>query len=116
MLRRVEREDLAEAGRLVDRLLAFDAGDPRLLMLRGSLALEASDLAAALEFFAAAADFGDELARAHLELGRLYYQSGLPGRALEELDRCRRLASPRSLVGEAAGRLAESVRREGGTP
>lgn len=106
----------AEAVRAVEHLLSFDAADPRLLSLRGSLALEQDDLQAALEFFRAAAGFGDELARAHLEMARLYHQFGLAGRAREELGSCSALASPASPVGEAAARLAVQLRKEAPGP
>ena len=105
-----------EATRTVDRLLSFDSGDPRLLLLRGSLALEDSDLEAAIGFFKAAAGFADELARAHLEIARLYYQFGLRGQAMEELEACRSLASHGSLVGDAADTLVETVRKEAHSP
>jgi tetratricopeptide (TPR) repeat protein len=101
-----------EAKRRVEELLGFDAGDPRLLFLRASLALEEADLRNALEWFERAAGFGDELARTHLEIARLYYQFDLPGRALEELALCRGIASRGSLVGEAAETLLETVRKE----
>ena len=100
---------IGEATRTVDRLLSFDSGDPRLLLLRGSLALEESDLEAALGFFKAAAGFADELARAHLEIARLYYQFGLRGQALEELEACRSLASP----GQPRGRGCRHAGRDG---
>lgn len=103
---------MQEAKRRVEGLLAFDAGDPRLLFLRGSLALEEADLRSALELFERAAGFGDELARTHLEIARLYYQFDLPARALEELALCRGVASRGSLVGEAADTLLETVRKE----
>jgi predicted Zn-dependent protease len=112
----VQEGETDAAVRAVERLLSFDAGDPRLLFLRGTLALEQEDLEAALEFFQAAAGFGDELARTHLEIARLYHQFGLPARALEELDACLALASPGSLVGDAAGRLAPVLRKEAHTP
>jgi tetratricopeptide (TPR) repeat protein len=103
-----------QAKKRAEDLIAFDAADPRLLFLRGSLALEEADLKNALEFFERAAQFGDELARTHLEMARLYYQFDLPERAMEELALCRTIASEGSLVGEAAGTLLDSVRKERG--
>jgi tetratricopeptide (TPR) repeat protein len=105
-----------EAVRAVERLLEFDAADPRLLFLRGSLALEEDDLQAALGFFRAAAGFSEELARSHLEIARLYHQFGLRERALEELADCLALASPGSPVGEAAERLTVMLREEAPVP
>ena len=117
LIRVMMQEGETEAAtRAVEKLLSFDAGDPRLLFLRGSLALEQEDLQDALEFFQAAAGFGDELARTHLEIARLYHQFGMPGRAREELEACRALASPGSLVGDSAGKLVETLRKEGPTP
>lgn len=98
-----------EAVRRVEQLLAADSSDPRLLFLRGSLALEQEDLKSALEFFGQAAQYGDELARAHLELARLYYQFDLPARAARELASCRALAGEASPVREAAGKLLDAL-------
>lgn len=106
----------AEAVRAVERLLEFDAADPRLLFLRGSLALEEGDLQAALGFFRAAAGFGEELARSHLEIARLYHQFGLREKALEELGHCMAFASRGSPVGEAAEKLTAMLREEAQVP
>lgn len=103
-----------EAQKKVEQLLSFDQSDPRLLFLRGSLALESNDLKNALEFFQRAADFGDELARAHLEIARLYYQFDLPRKALEELAVCRSLTSEGSLLREPVEKLIATVQKEAG--
>lgn len=98
-----------EAVRRVEQLLAADSSDPRLLFLRGSLALEQEDVKGALEFFGQATQYGDELARAHLELARLYYQFDLPARAARELAACRALAAQGTPVREAAGKLLDAL-------
>jgi len=103
---------MGEAQKKVEQLLSFDQSDPRLLFLRGSLALESSDLKNALEFFQRAADFGDELARAHLEIARLYYQFDLPRKALEELAVCRSLTSEGSLLRDPVEKLIATVQKE----
>jgi tetratricopeptide (TPR) repeat protein len=100
---------IAEAVGRIEKLLASDSSDPRLLFLRGSLALEQEDLKTALDFFGQAAQYGDELARAHLELARLFYQFDLPARALRELAACRALAGEGSPVREAAGKLLDAL-------
>jgi predicted Zn-dependent protease len=106
--------EMGEAQKKVEQLLSFDQSDPRLLFLRGSIALESSDLKNALEFFQRAADFGDELARAHLEIARLYYQFDLPRKALEELAVCLNLTSEGSLLREPVEKLIATVQEEAG--
>jgi len=113
LVRTLVREGaIGEAQKKVEQLLSFDQSDPRLLFLRGSLALESSDLKSALEFFQRAADFGDELARARLEIARLYYQFDLPRKALEELAVCRSLTSEGSLLREPVEKLIATVQKE----
>jgi len=113
LVRTLVREGaIGEAQKKVEQLLSFDQSDPRLLFLRGSLALESSDLKSALEFFQRAADFGDELARARLEIARLYYQFDLPRKALEELAVCRSLTSGGSLLREPVEKLIATVQKE----
>jgi predicted Zn-dependent protease len=113
VVRTLVREGAIEAAqRRVEELLAFDPSDPRLLFLRGSLALETSDLKSALVFFQRAADFGEELARSHLEIARLYYQFDLPGKALEELALCRSLTSNGSLLRDSVDKLIATVGKD----
>ncbi|MBE3063571.1 MAG: tetratricopeptide repeat protein [Spirochaetes bacterium] len=117
LARTLVREGAIEAAqRRVEELLSFDQSDPRLLFLRGSLALETSDLKNALEFFQRAADFGEELARAHLEIARLYYQFDLPDKALEELALCRSLTSNGSLLRDSVDKLIATVGKEAEAP
>lgn len=117
LVRVLVREGAIEAAqRRVEELLSFDPSDPRLLFLRGSLALETSDLKNALEFFQRAADFGEELARAHLEIARLYYQFDLPGKAKQELELCRGLTSNGSLLRDSVDKLIATVGKDAGAP
>jgi predicted Zn-dependent protease len=117
LTRALVREGAIDAAqKRVEELLSFDQSDPRLLFLGGSLALETNDLKSALELFQRAADFGEELARAHLEIARLYYQFDLPDKALEELALCRSLTSEGSLLRDSVDTLIVTVGKEAQAP
>jgi tetratricopeptide (TPR) repeat protein len=110
------RGDTRRAEQKLEELLSFDPNDPRLLYLMGSIAQARDDVKKALEFYQRAAAFGEELAKAHLESARLYYQFNLPERALEELRICATLISENSLLREPVTSLMQIISKEAGTP
>lgn len=110
----LQQGEAQRAERRLEELLSFDPNDPRLLYLMGSLCQASGDVKNALEFYQRAAAFGEELAKAHLESARLYYQFGLPYWALQELQLCATLISDDSLLREPVRSLMQSVSKEAG--
>jgi tetratricopeptide (TPR) repeat protein len=107
--------DTQRAEQRLEELLSFDPNDPRLLYLMGSIAQAKGDVKKALELYQRAAAFGEELAKAHLESARLYYQFNLSERALQELRICATLISENSLLREPVANLMQIISKEAGT-
>jgi tetratricopeptide (TPR) repeat protein len=110
----LQQGDTQSAERKLEELLSFDPNDPRLLYLMGSLRQTKGDVKNALELYQRAAAFGEELAKAHLESARLYYQFNLPERALQELRLCASLLSEDSLLREPVASLMQILSKETG--
>lgn len=110
----LQRGEVMHAEKKLQELLSFDPNDPRLLYLMGSLVQAKGDVKNALEFYQRAAAFGEELAKAHLESARLYYQFNLPDRALQELRICAALISDDSLLREPVTKLIQIISKEAG--
>jgi predicted Zn-dependent protease len=110
----LQQGDTQSAERRLEELLSFDPNDPRLLYLMGSLQQAKGDVKNALEFYQRAAAFGEELAKAHLESARLYYQFNLPERALQELRLCASFLSEDSLLREPVASLMQTLSKEAG--
>jgi len=110
----LQQGDVQRAEKNLEELLSYDPNDPRLLYLMGSLHQAKGDVKNALEFYQRAAAFGEELAKAHLESARLYYQFNLPERALKELRLCASLISEDSLLREPVASLMQILSKEAG--
>lgn len=110
----LQQGDTQSAERKLEELLSYDPNDPRLLYLMGSLRQTKGDVKNALELYQRAAAFGEELAKAHLESARLYYQFNLPERALQELRLCASLLSEDSLLREPVTSLMQILSKETG--
>jgi predicted Zn-dependent protease len=110
----LQRGEVMRAEEKLQELLSFDPNDPRLLYLMGSLVQAKGDVKNALELYQRAAAFGEELAKAHLESARLYYQFNLPDRALQELRVCAALISGESLLREPVAKLIQIISKEAG--
>jgi len=110
----LQQGDTQSAERKLEELLSYDPNDPRLLYLMGSLRQTKGDVKNALELYQRAAAFGEELAKAHLESARLYYQFNLPERALQELRLCASLLSEDSLLREPVASLMQILSKETG--
>jgi predicted Zn-dependent protease len=110
----LQQGDAQHAERKLEELLSYDPNDPRLLYLMGSLYQAKGDVKNALELYQRAAALGEELAKAHLESARLYYQFNLPERALKELRLCASLLSEDSLLREPVASLMQTLSKEAG--
>ncbi len=106
--------EVQRAEQELEELLAYDPNDPRLLFLMGSVHQAKGDVRSALELYQRAAAYGEELAKAHLESARLYYQFNLPERALKELRLCESLLSEDSLLREPVASLMQILSKEAG--
>jgi tetratricopeptide (TPR) repeat protein len=83
----VERRELDAAQVRLARLLSFDSQDPRLLYLMSEVRNDQGKLQESITYLNKAAAYEEEMARVHLDLGRLYYRFGLDGKAVGELNR-----------------------------
>ena len=77
-------------------LLGFDSQDQRLLYLMAQVKTDQGKLQDAITFLEKAGATEEELARVHIDLGRLYYRFGLDDRAHKELTRVLLLLPPAS--------------------
>jgi tetratricopeptide (TPR) repeat protein len=77
-----------DASKRLQRLLAFDSSDPRLLSLYAKTSEVKNDTTTALQYFQLSAQFEEELALNHYEIARYYYQFGMTQKALLEIDKC----------------------------
>jgi len=111
----MQRGAYDEAREQLEMLLSYDAGDPRLAYLMAQICLAEDSVEDAIAFLQRAAVFGEELAKVHLELGRIYYRFQMDERALAELRLCLSLLPDGNPVRAPVVRLVETIeaRREG---
>jgi predicted Zn-dependent protease len=83
----VQQGELDKAEKLLVELLGFDSQDERLLYLMAQLKTDQGKLQDAITFLEKAGATEEELARVHIDLGRLYYRFGFDDRAQRELTR-----------------------------
>lgn len=107
----VERGRLAEAEHRLADLLAFDAQEPRALYLLALVRMDQGRFAEAISLLERCTAFEEELARVHIDLGRLYHRFDLVQRSRAELGRALLLLpdeSPlRSAVNQIMARIDE---------
>ncbi len=108
----VERGDEALAERRLAGLLAYDSQDPRLLYLMAVVRSDQGRLQEAITYLGKAAAFEEELARVHLDLGRLYHRFALRDKALGELERTLTLLPPESPMREPVRSLIARLHGE----
>jgi predicted Zn-dependent protease len=92
----VQQGELEAAERRIADLLGFDSQDERLLYLMAQVKMDQGKLQDAITFLEKAGATEEELARVHIDLGRLYYRFGLDDRAHAELARVLLLLPPAS--------------------
>jgi len=109
----LQRSEYSPVMKRLDRLLAFDASDPRLLYLRALTCRGEGDTAAAIDFLRKASLFGGELALVHLELGRIYNELGQREEALKELSRSSMLLPEESILKKPVVQLLRVIRGDG---
>ncbi len=105
----VERGDTGAAERNLSDLLAYDSQDPRLLYLMAVVRTDQGRLQEGISFLAKAAAFEEELARVHLDLGRLYFRFALREKAQGELARTLALLPSESPLREPVEELARRI-------
>ncbi len=92
----IQQGELIPAEKVLSELLSFDSQDARLLYLMAQVKTEQGKLQDAITYLEKAGATEEELARVHIDLGRLYYRFGLDDRAHEELTRVLLLLPPAS--------------------
>ena len=92
----VQQGELDKAEKLLAELLGYDSQDARLLSLMAQVRTDQGKLQEAISYLEKAGATEEELARVHLELGRLYHRFGLDDRAHAELARVLLLLPPES--------------------
>lgn len=83
----VERGEFDLADKRLSELLSYDSLDPRLLYLMAEVRRRRGNLNESITYLKKAASYEEEMARVHLDLGRLYYRFGLDVKARTEFDR-----------------------------
>jgi tetratricopeptide (TPR) repeat protein len=112
----LEGHELDKAQKRLERLLSYDATDPRLLSLQARVCREQEDLSGALDFLKQACLFSEEYAHMYLELGRLYYQFGRKAKACGQLETALHLLGETSGLRAPVNRLLETIREEMNSP
>jgi tetratricopeptide (TPR) repeat protein len=92
----VQQGETEKAEKLLTELLGYDSQDERLLYLMGQVKTDQGKLQDAITYLEKAGATEEELARVHIDLGRLYYRFGLEDRAHKELTRVLLLLPPTS--------------------
>jgi tetratricopeptide (TPR) repeat protein len=92
----VQQGDLEAAEKRLAGLLSFDSQDARLLYLMAQVKIDQGRLQDAITYLEKAGASEEEIARVHLDLGRLYYRFGLDDRAHRELTHVLVLLPPTS--------------------
>ncbi|MGA2975795.1 MAG: tetratricopeptide repeat protein [Spirochaetia bacterium] len=103
--------ELAE--KLLADLLSFDSQDARLLYLMAQVKTDQGKLQDALVYLQKAVATEEELARAHIDLGRLYYRFGFDDKAHIELARVLLLLSPTSPLQQPVKELLSRIDGKG---
>jgi tetratricopeptide (TPR) repeat protein len=83
----IQRGETAGAEKRLADLLSYDSQDARLLYLMALVKLDQGRFQEAITYLTKAEATEEELARIHIELGRLYYRFGLDDKARAELTR-----------------------------
>ena len=81
----IQQGETAEAEKRLALLLSYDSEDARLLYLMALVKTDQGKLQDAITYLSKAGATEEELARVHIELGRLYYRFGLNDKAHAEL-------------------------------
>jgi tetratricopeptide (TPR) repeat protein len=92
----VQQGELDKAEKLLAELLSLDSQDARLLYLMAQVRTDQGKLQEAITYLEKAGATEEDLARVHLDLGRLYYRFGLDSRSHRELARALLLLPPSS--------------------
>ncbi len=92
----IQQGELDKAEKLLTELLSFDSQDGRLLYLMAQVKTDQGKLQDAITYLEKAGATEEELARVHIDLGRLYFRFGLEDRAHRELTRVLLLLPPSS--------------------
>ncbi len=105
----------ADAARTrLERLLAFDSSDPRLLSLYARACAAGGDAARALQYYRLGSQYEEELALNRFESARYYYQFGMYERALGEIDKCLALLADGSALRASVLELKKNVSQKTG--
>jgi len=94
----LQQDKTAQAEKLLKDLLGYDSQDARLLYLMARVKSEQGHLPDAIVYLRKAAATEEEMARIHVDLGRLYYRFGLDDEAGGELSRALLLLPPNSAL------------------
>jgi tetratricopeptide (TPR) repeat protein len=109
----IQQGDPAAAEKRIAALLSFDSQDERLLYLMALVKSDQGKLQDAISYLQRAGDAEEELARVHIELGRLYYRFALDDKARTELGRAALLLpTDSSLQGPVRDLLTRIDRKE----
>ena len=92
----VQQGELDTAEKRLGELLGFDSQDSRLLYLMAQVKTDQGKLQDAITYLEKAGATEEDLARVHLDLGRLYHRFGLENRAHQELARVLLMLPPSS--------------------
>ena len=106
----VQQGELDKAEKLLVELLGFDSQDERLLYLMAQVKTDQGKLQDAITFLEKAGATEEELARVHIDLGRLYYRFGFDDRSLKELTRVLLLLPPASPLQKPVTDLLAQIR------
>jgi predicted Zn-dependent protease len=106
----VQQGELDKAEKLLVELLGFDSQDERLLYLMAQVKTDQGKLQDAITFLEKAGATEEELARVHIDLGRLYYRFGFDDRAHGELTRVLLLLPPTSPLQRPVTDLLAQIR------
>lgn len=107
----VRTNRLESAEKRIDNLLSHDPQDYRLLYERGILYLKRNDLKNALDFFNQATLAEADLAKPHMEAGRIFYGLGDTPKAVAQLDRAKVLLDEHTPLAASIDALMAEIQK-----
>ena len=106
----VQQGETVDAEKRLADLLSYDSQDSRLLYLMAMVKSDQGKLQDAMTYLERAGATEEELARVHIELGRLYYRFGLNDKAHAELSRVLLLLPSTSPLQRSVTELLTQIR------
>ena len=106
----VQQGETVDAEKRLADLLSYDSQDSRLLYLMAIVKSDQGKLQDAMTYLERAGATEEELARVHIELGRLYYRFGLNDKAHAELSRVLLLLPSTSPLQRSVTELLTQIR------